>query len=204
MTPRDYSQAGETREIYSLLPKSDGYFVEVGAHDGISLSNTFGLIEIGWTGICIEANPVVFQKLQRNLGGYPVKLVLAAVARAARRVKLFMGKDDPGLFLSTICEDDSDWFKGVRSDQFTWVDGFSLTDILHLHGCPACFDLLSIDAEGMDFDILQGLDFGRFTPKLIVTENYVPKNPAKFELLELMGYKQKPFTGDCNTCWVKP
>ena len=37
------------------------FFVDVGAHDGISSSNTGHFeIDLGWDGICIEPNPLVF------------------------------------------------------------------------------------------------------------------------------------------------
>jgi len=47
--------------------KRNGYFLDIGAHDGIHISNTY-LLErrYGWSGICIEANRDTFLKLQKN------------------------------------------------------------------------------------------------------------------------------------------
>ena len=49
------------------MAKKNGFFIDIGAHDGISLSNTYLLEqEYGWKGICIEPNPSVFKKLCKN------------------------------------------------------------------------------------------------------------------------------------------
>lgn len=45
--------------------KKAGFFIDVGAHDGISYSNSaFFEFQRNWTGICIEPNPLVFEKLR--------------------------------------------------------------------------------------------------------------------------------------------
>src|SRR5664280_1701555 len=47
--------------------KNAGFFIDIGAHDGVTFSNTFFLEkERGWSGICIEPIPDVFDKLKQN------------------------------------------------------------------------------------------------------------------------------------------
>ena len=47
--------------------KKGGVFVEIGAYDGVLLSNTFFFKKyLGWTGICIEPIPDVFSRLKSN------------------------------------------------------------------------------------------------------------------------------------------
>ena len=55
--------------------KSDGYFIEVGAYDGISFSNTIPLVKNNWNGIYIEPVNEYFYKLKNNLDMYN-KLIL--------------------------------------------------------------------------------------------------------------------------------
>lgn len=43
--------------------KRDGFFVEFGAYDGITMSNTLLLEKFGWKGICAEPNEELFKKL---------------------------------------------------------------------------------------------------------------------------------------------
>jgi hypothetical protein len=54
-----YSQAGQDRWVVDTLGDRPGYFVDVGAYDGIQTSNTYALELAGWDGICIEASPAV-------------------------------------------------------------------------------------------------------------------------------------------------
>lgn len=57
-TVRTYSQAGQDKTVYEILPVKNGFFVEIGALDGITFSNTLWLErKHGWTGLLIEANP---------------------------------------------------------------------------------------------------------------------------------------------------
>src|SRR5438477_6627714 len=41
-------------------------FLDVGAYDGADLSNSLVFEELGWKGICVEANSDVFPRLQAN------------------------------------------------------------------------------------------------------------------------------------------
>jgi hypothetical protein len=53
-----YSQAKQDQTVYHLFPKKNGFFIEMGAFDGMSLSNTLWLERHhNWTGLLIEANP---------------------------------------------------------------------------------------------------------------------------------------------------
>jgi FkbM family methyltransferase len=64
-----YSQSGQDKYLIENIfqDKKNGIFVDVGAYDGITYSNTYYLEkEKGWSGICIEPNPNVFESLVRN------------------------------------------------------------------------------------------------------------------------------------------
>jgi FkbM family methyltransferase len=201
----DYSEAGETMEIRRLLrsrEKANRFFVELGANDGVTLSSTLGLLRDGWSGLAVEPNPAVFARLKNNWKAFSnVKIVCAAVAPETGPVKLYLGKNDPDGLLSTISTENSEWFKEHRSENSVEVSGIPLTVLLDQEGAPKRPDLLLVDTEGMDYDILLTLDFQKYRPKLIVTENYQPKNAAKFELLERVGYSLVKRVG-CNTFWI--
>lgn len=69
-----HSQNGEDgilERIFSLLDVTEGACVEFGAWDGIHLSNTRLLIEQGWRGVLIEADPAKFVELQANTSRFP-------------------------------------------------------------------------------------------------------------------------------------
>ena len=54
-----YSQCGQDKWAYENLfkNKNDGFFIEIGADDGIHFSNTKFFEDLGWNGICIEPSP---------------------------------------------------------------------------------------------------------------------------------------------------
>jgi len=56
----------ELQDMYAYLyfkGKKDGYFVDIGAFDGITISNTYALEKIGWKGICVEPVPEIYERL---------------------------------------------------------------------------------------------------------------------------------------------
>ena len=64
-----HSQQGEDgilSEIFSRLGVRQGFFVDVGASDGLTNSNTRLMADRGWAGLMIEANPTAFGNLSRS------------------------------------------------------------------------------------------------------------------------------------------
>ena len=63
-----YSQSQQDEWVCEFYKgKQSGYFVEVGAHNGIQSSNTYFLEkELNWKGVCIEANESLFSDLTKN------------------------------------------------------------------------------------------------------------------------------------------
>ena len=59
---KSYSQYEQ--DIYILnnffQNKKDGMFVDIGAHDGVTISNSLLFEKIGWNGICVEPLPKIF------------------------------------------------------------------------------------------------------------------------------------------------
>ena len=60
------SQAGQDELVSKLFfrNKNDGFYLDIGAHDGESFSNTYYFDRLGWRGIAIEPLPHLFAKLQ--------------------------------------------------------------------------------------------------------------------------------------------
>ena len=63
-----YSQIGQDLEVIKFYNnKKEGFFIEIGASDGIELSNTYLLeTKYNWKGICCEPIPSNFEKLVKN------------------------------------------------------------------------------------------------------------------------------------------
>jgi hypothetical protein len=65
---------------------------------------------------------------------------------------------------------------------------------------PQDFGLFTVDARGVDLEVLLGLDFTRWCP-CIITEDYLPKFPAKSELLKKNGYQLQTQIA-ANSIWT--
>ena len=63
-----FSQLGQDLKVLKHYNnKYNGFFIEIGASDGIELSNTYLLeTQYGWKGICCEPIPNKFEKLVKN------------------------------------------------------------------------------------------------------------------------------------------
>lgn len=49
-----------------LKNKKNGFYIDIGAYDGINLSNTYIFEKLGWDGFCVEASPKTFEALKKN------------------------------------------------------------------------------------------------------------------------------------------
>lgn len=205
-TPRDRSQHGETTILRQILDtyECERFLVDVGAHDGISFSNSLPFIESGWHAILIEASPFIFEKLNANHRDHHyVTCLNVACSNAPGEANLYIGTDGPDGFLSTLSTDENEWYSQARSQNSVKVQVDTLTNILRRHDAPAS-GLLLVDCEGMDYEVLCGLDFSVFRPTIIVTEEYelcAEKHAAKYSLLICNEYSLVQKAG-CNTIWV--
>lgn len=203
----DTSQAGELHSILSLMkPSSTNFFVDVGAHDGKYLSNSWPLVKMGWRGILIEPLPKVFTTLTKNYAGINgVTLVNKACSNISGIQQLYVGSDGDTGQMSTLCADDNEWFRQNRTTDFVEVQVDRLSNILTDCDAPHNAFLLLVDAEGMDYEVLQGLDIGRYQPEVIVTEEYASnpdKHQKKYALLRDYGYTYRSLVG-YNTIWER-
>ncbi len=178
--PPYYSQCGQDKYLQEKIFRSrkHGVFVEIGAHDGITRSNTYFFERnFGWTGICIEPHPDRFAELVKNRAITTVCLPIAvANFTGVSKFKKISGYAE---MLSGL-EDNYDLRHSLRIEQELKQFGGEietidirvekLGDILSKLGVVA-IDLLSIDTEGSELEILKSIDFDLIKVEVIVVEN---------------------------------
>ena len=157
-------------EFFNFKP--DGFFVDIGAYDGVSISNTKFLEDLGWDGICVEPHPNVFKKLIENR---KCKKVNCAIWNENTEVN-FLSLSGYTEMLSGIYESyDSRHHQRVLNELQLYggnselikinANTFdTLVDITNI-------DFLSIDTEGSELQILEQINFEKFDIKLICVEN---------------------------------
>ena len=167
-----------------------GYYVELGANDGLRQSNTFLLQQLyRWKGLLIEPSPDKFVECvsNRSFGVNPdfqcaacvdvsyaspfvemeySDLMSVAQGLNLKRAEVMLHADKGSRFLPNPAMRHS--FGAVAR---------TLTSLLEEARAPSDLDLLSLDVEGNELSVLRGLNFACFRPRWILAEcrdNSVP------------------------------
>jgi FkbM family methyltransferase len=166
----DVSQNGEYSYLHWLLPRDwPRFLVDVGANDGMTFSNTWNLLEDGYSGVLVEPHPDTFTRLRLNTRAHNVELFNFAVGAGAGEVELYEDRATDGKnLMATIRQEHNAWFDRVRSAECHTVRMERLDTLLAKTDCPPDFSLLSVDTEGHDRAVLESL--GEYEPRVIVTE----------------------------------
>ena len=187
-----YSQYNQDRYLNEnfFQNKKKGVFVDIGAYDGIEGSNTyFYEKELGWTGLCIEPIPNIYNRLVKNR---TCKSVCAA-AWKENTFKTFKLIDGYSEMLSGIvdCYDAKHVQRideeAKQKQQIIKDVEIKCLDINELLEKNKLFniDFLSIDVEGSEYEILNHINFDLFNIEYIVAEN----NYKSSKLIDLMTSK---------------
>jgi FkbM family methyltransferase len=186
--PLSHAQLGQDLFVLSALDfKSNGYFVEFGAADGIYLSNSWLLEKkFGWQGIVAEPARCWHRDLERNRN---CKVDTDCVWSESHSLLPF-NEVEGGLFSTIDSFRFSDSRRATRNGPRAYnVKTISLGDLLARHGAPKVIDYLPIDTEGSEFDILSHFDFDEYQFRVITCEhNFTPAREKLFALLTKYGY----------------
>jgi len=170
--PNYYGQRGDDFLLWLpfLERETQGYFVEVGALDGKRFSNTYSFEEQGWTGICIEAHADYIDIIKRNRPNSQV--VFAAVGDETGTVTFYANSRGS---LSTLDPTLEERYKKGYGIYFTGfeerqVPMLTLAQILAEANAPKSIDVLSIDVEGAEMRVLNGMDWEQYQVRVIIIE----------------------------------
>jgi FkbM family methyltransferase len=163
--------------------KKDGFFIDIGAYDGVTISNTYSLEKIGWKGICIEPVPGIFEMLEKNR---KCECINAALSDNDNNDNTFIqtkgGRSGfkknmtPKMLLAAEEE-------GIISEIAVKNTTF---DIIMSKYAKTYIDFMSIDVEGTEMDILRTIDFNKYKFGLIAVEH---NNPELRLFMKSNGYK---------------
>jgi FkbM family methyltransferase len=172
-----------------------GTFVEVGANDPFELSQTWLLESKGWSGVLIEPLAECAERLRQMR---PRSRVLQAAAGAPGQEGESLIHIPGGTGHAFIQgQVDTDWSRVHRTEK---VRIQTMNHLLEEAGITA-IDFLSMDVEGMELDVLRGLDLQRYHPGLILVEDHLRTLQVHFYLRD-HGYRLVKRTGLNN--WYVP
>lgn len=169
--PTDYSQWGEQKIILEYFRNTPGTFIDLGAFDGVTGSNTRALYERGWAGVCVEAHASAFNRLASHYRNEPrISCVNAAIAtpKTGPLVKFI----DAGDQISTAYQE----HRVKQYKRGEWhVGNVSASDLAKTFGDN--YDFVSLDIEGLELAVIPTLGPLLKTTQLVCTEDTIPNCP---------------------------
>ncbi len=191
-----HAQFGEDRILDQFFGDQPRFFVEVGAADGVSISNTLFFERKGWTGILVEAHPETAKACERNRPGSTVVAcaVVAPEDAGTASFTLIDGNDH----YSALSVDDT-----LKADIARWTNNASVRtvsvpartlDSILEESAPDEIAFLTLDVEGFEPQVLEGFSFARWKPRFLIIE----RNKAfrkVFSLCHANGYRYFRTTG---------
>jgi FkbM family methyltransferase len=163
-----YSQNDEEKVILEYFADfPEGRFLDIGAYDGVTLSNTRALARAGWTGVLVEPSPFAFVSLAQLYKDQPdITLVNAAITLKHQFQLIHCSPLAP---LSTL---EKSAFQTQAKNTPSWIDFYlptlSVENLLGLIGPD--IDFLSLDTEGSSADLLSPI-LERCDPALVCVEH---------------------------------
>jgi len=196
-----YSQFSQDEFIHTFLfpHEKNGVFVDIGAHDGKTYSNTlFFERHRGWTGVCIEPMPDIFAQLRANRSCVCIEgcicdkkdrdyIEFLRVHSSAINTEMLSGilENYETAHLERVEREVSSsqgWTEIIK------VKCYNLNELLAGLGL-FYINYLSIDTEGGELDILKSIDFDRFMINVIEVENNY--NDPNFEIfMQAKGFRK--------------
>ncbi len=184
------SQHGQDRWIYDnvfsrlLQSNKTGYFIEFGARDGITHSNTYAFEKMGWSGILVEPNDIEFKQIAKNR---PRSKALHGALCDRREIRNFWVVSWPGWSgletnlrksgASDVIENkvaSGEWKKTVVPIKCLYLQDH--LDKMHIN-------LLSADCEGCENEVLESINWDLVLIDVIAIERQCSKPIVEFEFI---------------------
>lgn len=189
-----YSQYQQDRFLNEVLfkNKKNGVFVDIGANDGVTISNTYFFEKnLGWTGVCFEPLTEAFNKLEQNRSSVNIN----GCASDKDYIDTFYNVHGYGEMLSGL----KSQYDGRHLERInrtieehggyiteTEVQCFDVNSVLKKKGIKKV-DFISVDTEGGELKILHAIDYEASKIKVVVVENNY-STPDIFHFMSSKGY----------------
>lgn len=194
---------GLDQRLESYLNYDNGFFVELGANDGVRQSNTLYFEKYrGWSGVLIEPIPHRYMECLENRGEKNTIFCNACVPFDYDQkyvdmlfIDLMSVSENLSLDIGDVEEHvrrgESFLQRTERTVRFGAVAA-TLNHLLHGAGAPKTIDLLSLDVEGAELDVLRGIDLEVYEFNYMLIESRAPTplvsflNQHNYEVVDML------------------
>ena len=161
--------------LYSIFlgDREYGTFVEVGAYDGISFSNTWGLAERGWDGLMIEPDPATARECAANHRDHPNVRTRQTAIGDSEDTELTLHVAGALTTASAPLRAEYEttaWASSSLTERRIVVPCTTLDAVLHSEGVAPDFDVLVVDVEGFEREVFAGFSIERWRPRMMIVE----------------------------------
>ena len=171
----DDCQISNLAFLYELFFGTDvlGTYVEIGANDGLQVSNTFCLAKRGWRGELVEPISQIAKKASLNFRNYPSVSVhnLGIAAPGEKQIELkvagLLSTGRPELYEEYKT---TDWALKSLTEHIVTAKVVTLDDFLSSQNLDPAFELLVVDVEGYEKQVFAGFNIDYWRPKMIIVE----------------------------------
>lgn len=147
----------QNRPLDAIRLSGPGRFLDIGAHDGVSCSNTRRLAETGWSGALVEPSPVAFAKLMKVYGGRKdIQLVNVGIV-PGDNMRLLRFYETGGTFVGTFDLTHRDEWEGKQNVHFQPIYVVGTTFDALFSVLPGPYQFISIDVEGTNAAVFESL-----------------------------------------------
>ncbi|NVK52991.1 MAG: FkbM family methyltransferase [Flavobacteriaceae bacterium] len=186
-----FSKSGEDIQLFKLLNKFEGKYLDIGCFEPITFSNTYFFYLKGWNGYVVDPNPKVngmFSKIrpkdtfiQRGVSSESGKMTYYMLQRNLSSMNTFN-------YDFLVSNNLTDFIESQIEVPICTLE--ELVDDYNLYNH---IDFLDVDVEGLDFEVLKSNNWDKFRPSLIMVETDLSleedlKSPI-YQLLKEKDYK---------------
>ena len=179
---KSYSQCGEdiiVDFIREALKINTFSYLDIGANDPITINNTYLFYRKGFKGVCVEPDPILYDRLRRVRKG-DVCLNAGIGTKAEKEADFYMMTVST---LNTFSKAEAERYQSYgnyKIEKTMKVPLISINGVIDQYLTPYP-NFVSLDIEGLDFEIMETFDFSRFRPEIfcIETLTYTADNTEK-------------------------
>ena len=201
-----YSQYAQDRFINMLFKKKgNGVFLDIGAHDGVALSNTYFFEKNKkWTGLCIEPMPLIYEKLSQNRS---CVLENCCISDKDGMLTFRQITGYPEMLSGILDFFDDKHLNRIEKEISIYGGSYkdielpskNINGLLQQYGIDQ-IDYCSIDTEGAEYKIIQSIDFEKIKIASFTVENNNKDNLVR-DFLKKKGYRC--FAGISDDFFIK-
>jgi FkbM family methyltransferase len=168
---RTWSQEGEDRILQRIFENRQvGFYVDIGAHHPQRFSNTYLFYKHGWSGINIDAMPGSMQSFNQ-VRPRDINLELGIADQKAELDYYVFNEPALNGFLSGLSQERHTAESAYLIEDIVKVNVMPLREVLDQY-LPAGqgIDFMSVDVEGLDFEVLKSNDWDSYRPSFVLAE----------------------------------